>query len=167
MYIRRARPEDLCRMAEIFVYANRLNSFPIFGDEAYSFSQLQVSAVLADFSGWIGEMGNAYVWDDGIVRGFVVSAGGEVYKLYVDSFFSGRGIGGALLEFAAAQTGASRLWVLEKNREGPGLLRKARISAHGEWNLRRGHAGEAAFAEAWGGGPWPITQGSISRRWRG
>ena len=64
-------------MAEIFVYANRLNSFPIFGDEAYSFSQLQVSAVLADFSGWIGEMGNAYVWDDGIVRGFVVSAGGE------------------------------------------------------------------------------------------
>ena len=75
MHIRRARPEDLCRMAEIFVYANRLNSFPIFGDEAYSFSQLQVSAVLADFSGWIGEMGNAYVWDDGIVRGFVVSAG--------------------------------------------------------------------------------------------
>ena len=160
MYIRRARPEDMCRMAEIFVYANRLNSFPIFGDEAYSFSQLQVSAVLADFSGWIGEMGNAYVWDDGIVRGFVVSAGGEVYKLYVDSFFSGRGIGGALLEFAAAQTGASRLWVLEKNR-------KARISAHGGMDLRRGHAGEAAFAEAWGGGPWPITQGSISRRWRG
>ena len=112
MHIRRARPEDLCRMAEIFVYANRLNSFPIFGDEAYFFSQLQVSAVLADFSGWIGEMEKAYVWDDGIVRGFVVSAGGEVYKLYVDSFFSGRGIGGALLEFAAAYTGANRLWVL-------------------------------------------------------
>ena len=120
MYIRRARPEDMCRMAEIFVYANRLNYFPIFGDEAYSFSQLQVSAVLADFSGWIGEMEKAYVWDDGIVRGFVVSAGGEVYKLYVDSFFSGRGIGGALLEFAVAQTGASRLWVLEKTgRPGP------------------------------------------------
>ena len=56
MYIRRARPEDMCRMAEIFVYANRLNSFPIFGDEVYSFSQLQVSAVLADFSGWVGEV---------------------------------------------------------------------------------------------------------------
>ena len=123
MHIRRARPEDRCRMAEIFVYANRLNYFPIFGDEAYSFSQLQVSAVLADFSGWIGEMENAYVWDDGIVRGFVVSAGGEVYKLYVDSFFSGRGIGGALLEFATGE------WTYEE-----GTPEKLRL-------LKRGEAG--------------------------
>lgn len=138
MHIRRARPEDMCRMAEIFVYANRLNYFPIFGDEAYSFSQLQVSAVLADFSGWIGEMEKAYVWDDGIVRGFVVSAGGEVYKLYVDSFFSGRGIGGALLEFAAAQTGASRLWVLEKNRKARAFYEKHGFLPTGEWTYEEG-----------------------------
>ena len=138
MHIRRAKPEDMCRMAEIFVYANRLNYFPIFGDEAYSFSQLQVSAVLADFSGWIGEMEKAYVWDDGIVRGFVVSGEGEVYKLYVDSFFSGRGIGGALLEFAAAHTGANRLWVLEKNRNARAFYEKHGFLPTGEWTYEEG-----------------------------
>ena len=71
-------------------------------------------------------------------RGFVVSAGGEVYKVYVDSFFSGRGIGGALLEFAAAQTGASRLWVLEKNRKARAFYEKHGFLPTGEWTYEEG-----------------------------
>ena len=138
MQIRRAQPEDRCRMAEIFVYSNRLNYFPIFGDEAYSFSKLQVTAVLADFSEWIGDLENAYVWDDGILRGFVVSAGGEVFKLYVDAFFQGRGLGGALLEFAIAQTGARRLWVLEKNRRAQAFYARHGFLPTGEWRYEEG-----------------------------
>lgn len=54
------------------------------------------------------------VYDDGIVRGFVQTAPGEVEKLYVDPFFQGRGIGAELLAYAMAR-GARRLWALEKN----------------------------------------------------
>ena len=33
MHIRRAKKEDLSRIAEILVYNNRVNYFPIFGSE--------------------------------------------------------------------------------------------------------------------------------------
>ena len=58
---------------------------------------------------------NIYVYDDGVIRGVVCLEGTEIKKLYVDTFFQGRGIGGKLLEFALEKKGSSFLWALEKN----------------------------------------------------
>ena len=42
MSIRKAKIDDLSRIAEIYVYNNRINYFPIFKDEGFSFGELQV-----------------------------------------------------------------------------------------------------------------------------
>lgn len=40
--IRKASQNDLSRIAEIFVFNNRVNYFPIFKDIEFSFGELQV-----------------------------------------------------------------------------------------------------------------------------
>ena len=62
-------------------------------------------------------LANTYVYDDGIVRGMIRVDGVEVIKLYVDTFFQGRGIGAERLEFAIEKFGVNCLWVLEKNEK--------------------------------------------------
>lgn len=42
MNIRKLTVNDLSRIAEIFIFNNRINYFPIFKDEHYSFGELQV-----------------------------------------------------------------------------------------------------------------------------
>lgn len=42
MNIRKAKTNDLSRIAEIYVFNNRVNYFPIFKDEKFSFGELQV-----------------------------------------------------------------------------------------------------------------------------
>lgn len=42
MSIRKAEIKDFSRIAEIFVFNNRINYLPIFKDEWYSFGELQV-----------------------------------------------------------------------------------------------------------------------------
>lgn len=37
MNIRKAKTDDLSRIAEIFIFNNRMNYFPIFKDEEFSF----------------------------------------------------------------------------------------------------------------------------------
>ena len=44
--IRKATEEDLSRIAEIFVFNNRINYFPIFKSEEYSFGELQVVSMI-------------------------------------------------------------------------------------------------------------------------
>lgn len=58
---------------------------------------------------------NLYVFDDGIVKGFIQMNGTEIVKLYADPFFQSHGIGKALIEFAVSRFGANHLWALEKN----------------------------------------------------
>lgn len=42
MNILRAKIADLSRIAEIYIFNNRVNYFPIFKDEKFSFGELQV-----------------------------------------------------------------------------------------------------------------------------
>ena len=42
MNVREAGIDDLSRVAEIYVFNNRINYFPIFRDEMFSFGELQV-----------------------------------------------------------------------------------------------------------------------------
>ena len=58
---------------------------------------------------------NLYVFDDGIVKGFIQMNGTEIVKLYADPFFQSHGVGKALIEFAVSRFGANHLWALEKN----------------------------------------------------
>lgn len=115
MNIRKAETRDLSRIAEIFVFNNRINYYPIFGDAQYSFGELQVLSVIDSCFGKAEILKNLYVFDDGIVKGFIQMNGTEIVKLYADPFFQSHGIGKALIEFAVSRFGANHLWALEKN----------------------------------------------------
>ncbi len=115
MNIRKATAEDLSRAAEIYVFNNRINFFPIFKDESYSFGEMQVVSLAYNYFGKEEIIENLYVYDDGLIRGFIQMNGTEICKLFVDTFFQGRGIGGELIEFAKNELCADNLWALEKN----------------------------------------------------
>ena len=115
MNIRKAETRDLSRIAEIFVFNNHINYYPIFGDAQYSFGELQVLSVIDSCFGKAEILKNLYVFDDGIVKGFIQMNGTEIVKLYADPFFQSHGIGKALIEFAVSRFGANHLWALEKN----------------------------------------------------
>ena len=71
MNIRKAKTEDLSRIAEIYVFNNRVNYFPIFKDESFSFAQLQVISIVDEYFKKEKVMENIYVFDDGVIRGFI------------------------------------------------------------------------------------------------
>jgi len=92
--IRKATEEDLSRIAEIFVFNNRINYFPIFKQEEYSFGELQVVSMIDHYFGKGEVLENLYVADEcGIVKGFMEIHGTEIRKLYVDPCFQSGGIG--------------------------------------------------------------------------
>lgn len=87
MNIRKAKTEDLSRIAEIYVFNNRVNYFPIFKDESFSFAQLQVISIVDEYFKKEKVMENIYVFDDGVIRGFIEMNGTQLSKIYVDPFF--------------------------------------------------------------------------------
>ena len=48
--IRKARPDDLSRIAEILVFVKRIKFRPIFQDDDYSFGELQVLSVAKEYA---------------------------------------------------------------------------------------------------------------------
>lgn len=113
--IRQAKEQDVSRIAEILVFNNRVNFYPIFRDDEYSFGELQVVTVADQYRRDKAALENTYLYDDGVVRGLVRIENGEIKKLFVDTFFQGRGIGGKLIKFAIKEKQADWLWALEKN----------------------------------------------------
>lgn len=115
MKIRKATIDDLSRVAEIYVFNNRINYFPIFKDENFSFGELQVVSLVDHYFKKDEVIKNIYVFDNGLIKGFIQMNGTEICKLYVDTFFQGGGIGSELIEFAMKELHANNLWALEKN----------------------------------------------------
>ena len=68
MNIRQAQEKDVSRIAEILVYNNRVNFFPIFKDEDYSFGKLQVMSVAHEYLQDKERLQNTFVFDDGVIR---------------------------------------------------------------------------------------------------
>ena len=115
MSIRKAESGDLSRIAEIYVFNNRINYFPIFKDEKYSFGEMQVVPLANNYFGGKEIIDSIYVYDDGVVKGFMQTEGAEICKLYVDVCFQNQEIGDKLIKYAVEKLNVDFLWALEKN----------------------------------------------------
>ena len=113
MIIRKAKLDDLARIAEIEVFNYRLNFYPIFQDNAFYFVEMQVLNVIQTNK---HHMDQLWVYDDnGVVKGFLWVDDKQIKKLFVEPVLQSRGIGAKLLEYAVSALGATYLWALEKN----------------------------------------------------
>ena len=124
-FIRPAEQKDAGRIAEMFIFNYRLNFYPIFRNDQYYFDDLQVGKMDVPLQ-------NTFVYDDGVVKGFVQLNGQEVRKLFVEPVLQGQGIGAALLEYAVHQHGARFLWALEKNTRAVAFYQCHGFHATGE-----------------------------------
>ena len=110
--IRRARTDDLNRIAEIEVFNYRLQFYPIFRSDEFYFGELQVPNVAKRYADSLEDI---RVWDDGVVKGFILVKDGEVRKLFVEPVLQGQGLGAKLLDYAVENMGANKLWALDNN----------------------------------------------------
>ena len=124
--IRPAGPADLSRIAEIFVFNYRLNFYRFFKNDPFYFGELNV---LDTAKGFAEDLSGVYVYDDGVVRGFIRAVG---EKLYVDPQFQSGGIGAELLEFATGELGVRWLWALEYNTRGISFYKRHGFELTGE-----------------------------------
>ena len=60
-------------------------------------------------------MDSIWVYDDGVVKGFIQIEKREVRRLFVEPTLQGKSIGADLLEYGIAEKNVDFLWVLEKN----------------------------------------------------
>lgn len=135
--IRKAKKEDLSRIAEIFVFNNRINYFPIFQDAGYSFGELQVVSVIDRYFSRDEVLRDIYVYDDGLVKGFLLLEGTEIGKLYVEPCFQSQHIGQALIRFAINR-GAELVWTLEKNTRAIAFYARHGFRPTGEKKFEEG-----------------------------
>lgn len=113
--IRQATPKDIARIAEIEIFNYRLNFYPIFLCDEFYFQDKQVPKEMKRYETEDGLLENTFVYDDGVVKGFIQMDGSKVAKLFVEPVLQSNGIGAKLLEYAVAKKQANHLWALEKN----------------------------------------------------
>ena len=111
-YIRQAKIDDLGRIAEIFVFNYRLNFYPIFQEDTFYFKELTVFNMAESF---VKELDSIWVYDDGVVKGFIQVEKREVKRLFVEPALQEKAIGAELLEYGIAEKDVNFLWALEKN----------------------------------------------------
>ena len=101
--IRKANRKDLSRIAEIQVFNYRLYFYPIFLSDEYYFGELSVPSLMQKYE---SELDSLYVYDDGVVKGFIKAEGTYIARLFVEPVLQNASIGSRLLD---------HLWALEKN----------------------------------------------------
>ena len=111
-FVRKANINDLSRIAEIQVFNYRLFFYPIFRSDDYYFSELSVPSLMKDYESGLDSL---YVYDDGVVKGFIKIEGAYIARLFVEPVLQNASIGSELLEYAVKEPGADHLWALEKN----------------------------------------------------
>ena len=138
MNIRKAIVNDLSRIAEIYVFNNRVNYFPIFKDEEFSFGELQVVSLVDNYLKKDEIIKNIYVFDSGLIKGFIQMHEKEICKIYVDTFFQSEGIGKELIEYAISELHADNLWALEKNTRAISFYQRHGFNLTGEKKFEEG-----------------------------
>jgi len=131
---------DIPRVAEIQVFAYRTTDRGILSDE-FLFNTMTVASRMDYFNDLLQcETDESYVFDDGIVKGFITfvpSKDWQLSSIYVDTFFQRTGVGAELMVFfeksAAKRNSPSVcLWVLEKNNIARNFYEKLGYSPNGE-----------------------------------
>ena len=112
--IRKATKKDLSRIAEILIFNYRLNFYPIFKADEYYFDELQVPPIMKKIE---ADIDSFYVYDDGVVKGFIKVEGTYIARLFVEPVLQNASIGSKLLEYAIKEFHADNLWALEKNEK--------------------------------------------------
>ena len=130
--IRHAENGDISRIAEMIVYNYRINFYPFFQNDPFYFGELNVLDIAAEFAPGTQRFLESYVYDDGVVKGFVQVGDGEIKKLYVEPSFQSQGIGAALLQFAVNECGGKWLWVLAHNARGKAFYERNGFILTGE-----------------------------------
>ena len=92
--IRKATEKDLTRIAEIEIFSYRLNFYPIFKSDWFYFHYLTVPSLMEKYA---TETDSFYVYDDGVIKGFVKTDGNEIQKLFVEPVLQGNKIGSVLI----------------------------------------------------------------------
>ena len=115
-FIRKINDNDFGRISEIEIFNYRLNFYPIFKSDEFNFSELNVLSMTEEYKKDKAASDELYVYDDGVVKGFVRIVGSEIKKLFVEPILQGNKIGEELLMFAVKEKQADTLWALEKNK---------------------------------------------------
>jgi len=133
--IRKAGEKDLFRVAEIEIFNYRLNFYPIFKDDGFYFGELSVPKRAEELK---NETGEIFVFDDGVIKGFVIIDGEEIRKLFVEPVLQGNSIGGKLLDFAVSKKSCRFLWALEKNERAVAFYKRNGFRFSGERKFEEG-----------------------------
>ena len=120
MNIRKAMIPDLSRVAEIYVFNNRINYFPIFKDAGFSFGKLQVVSLVDQYLKRKKILENIYVFDDGLIKGFIQIKGTEICQLFVEPL--------------------DHVWALEKNIRAISFYQKHGFYMTGQKKFEEGTA---------------------------
>ena len=112
MEIRKAVNKDICRIAEIKIFNYRLNFYPIFKSDDYYFNELSVENLYDEIN---KQIDSYYVYDDGVVKGYIQVIGNELKQLFVEPVLQNNNIGQKLLIYAIKNLDANYLYALEKN----------------------------------------------------
>ena len=115
--ISQATLKDLERISEIYIFNYRLNFYPIFKNDDYYFEELTVSQCMKTFEKSLLEL---YVYDDGVVKGFIQVKEKQVKKLFVEPILQSQGIGSKLLQCFDVDY----MWVLEANERAIAFYKK-------------------------------------------
>ena len=127
--IRKADRNDLSRIAEILVFNYRLYFYPIFQSDEYYFDELRVPSLMKAYEAGLDTL---YVYDDGVVKGFLKIEGTYIARLFVEPVLQNASIGSRLLEYAVKEHHADHLWVLEKNVKAMRFYERHGFTATGE-----------------------------------
>ena len=127
--IRKANEKDLARIAEIQIFNYRLYFYPIFRSDEYYFQELQVPDLMKSYE---PELDSLYVYDDGVVKGFIKVEGTYIARLFVEPVLQNGAIGSHLLEYAIKEHNADHLWALEKNMKAIRFYERHGFVATGE-----------------------------------
>ena len=133
--IRKAEKKDLARIAEIQVFNYRMYFYPIFKSDEYYFAELQVPSLMKNYE---TELDSLYVYDDGVVKGFIKIEDTYIARLFVEPVLQNAGICTRLLEYAVKEFRADYLWALERNTKAIRFYERNGFVATGEKKLEEG-----------------------------
>jgi putative acetyltransferase len=128
-FVRKANMNDLSRIAEIQVFNYRLFFYPIFKSDDYYFSELSVPSLMREYESGLDSL---YVYDDGVVKGFIKIEETYIARLFVEPVLQNASIGSRLLEYAIREHNADHLWALEKNAKAIRFYERHGFTVTGE-----------------------------------